>query len=316
MPYTAPNGNNGFLTARVDGDNQIMIIFEGYKNGYNQIRLNGKTSPCDITFNDSGYDQWSFVGLTNVVISWSENQGMYQRVHNKTKFPVKVGGYTVTPGAGICLSNPGTITVDTSSATTTPTIKITNLDAKHQGYASSYGRIVVEETLDIPTGDLPMFSKTGEILHSVTNSILYANYYITNSTDVIAYTCTPYCEWKFDQSDNGKMSALINTNVVCVEHSASHFIPHNVMHYSNTKYWDRTYDNLTCVFSMSMQLNSTTTDSSVLEKSCYFRAWFGAESFDKAPVNQRVSKAGVCRSTIWFKAIYNKHTEKWTISAL
>jgi hypothetical protein len=320
----SPNNNGLYGRLYTPKDNFIYFdVWGSFVSMPTKINLEGKISPYEIAHN--AYDLWDTFGLTNVVISWSEDAGMFSRVHNKTRYPVTVNDaagntHNICSGSGVCISTPEmlNINVDTSSYEEATTITISNIDTglKRTGtslttsFPDNYGRLVVEEMPDMPIGNVPIFSSLGNILHGKTNSVLYAEFLKElSSTNYQVFT-----EWAFnDKYIPNTPKAFINNKCVCESHTAGHIIPHDISDKNPILHWNPETRSFNWDFSMSLQLNPSDNVYDPNE-SCTFRCWVGADKYDDAKVKAQVE--GTMSTIANFKIVYSPITGEWTISAL
>ena len=296
--------------------------------GSHYLDLRGKVSPASVT--DSIFNT---MGITNVVVTWSMDNGLWLRFQNATKYDAVItdpeGGisWTVAAGTGLTFTHRdywARLTVNTAGAKSGTKLKLWSVDTNttiaerdsfnnfylgNGGDVSRFGRIRLDDVSNYATKDALLYSDmladTGMPICGSTNTLLYADLHLLES-NVVAWT-----EWQFNQNNVGSSpTAYINDINVCDYHSTAHIITHTISTDDPLGHYDRHTGIYTFEYTMSIgQLKEGCSSS----EPCVYRTWFDAPTYDEAKTTARASFSGTVSDKPKFIAKFHAFTGEWEV---
>jgi hypothetical protein len=322
-------GNGGSINAKPWTSDRVMLVlsFGGGVGSSYYLDLQGKTSPASVT--DSIFNT---MGLTNVVVTWSMDNGLWLRFQNATKYDAVItdteGGtnWTVAAGTGLTFTHRdywAKLTVDTTGARNGTKLRLWSVDKNstiaerssfssfylgNESDASRFGRVRLDDISNYADKDTLLYSdmlaNTGLPICGATNTLLYADLHQLSS-NVVAWT-----EWQFDQNNVGSPIAYINDINVCDGHATTHIITHTISTDDPSGHYDRHTGIYTFEYTMSIGRLKAGCSSS---EPCVYRTWFDASTFDDAESTARAYYSGTVSDKPKFTAKFHAFTGEWEV---
>lgn len=317
------NGN-GISATPFTSDRVALTLDLDGGIGTHYLDLRGKVSPASVT--DSIFDK---MGITNVVVTWSMNNGLWFRFQNATKYDAVItdpeGGtnWTVVAGTGLTFTHRdywARLTVNTTGAKSGTKLKLWSVDtnttiAEREAFSNfalssgSFGRVRLDDVSNYVPKDTLLYSDmladTGMPICGSTNTLLYADLDFLTS-NVVAWT-----EWQFNHDNVGLSPiAYINDINVCDSHSTTHIITHTISTDDPSGHYDRHTGIYTFEYTMSIGRLKEGCSSS---EPCVYRTWFDAPTYDEAETTARASFSGTVSDKPKFIAKFHAFTGEWQV---
>ena len=319
----------GIVNAVPAANDKVNVFMNTLSSGagWGTIDLSGKVSPAIIS-------SWILerAGITNVIVTWSMDKGLWLRFQNATKYDAVItdreGGKTwnIAAGTGVTITHRDSwarLTVDTTGAKKGTKLKLWSVDtggtiAESSSFSNFeigrgngvqwFGRVRLDDVSDYEKKESLVYSdmlaNTGMPIYGSTNTLLYSDFHSLGS-NVMAWT-----EWQFDQSKVGNPIAYINDINVCDGHATGHIIMHNI---STEDPWGH-YDKHTGIYTFEYTMSIGRLDEECLStEPCVYRTWFDASTYDDAEPTARASFSGTVSDKPKFVAKFYAFKGEWKV---
>ena len=319
----------GTVNAAPAANDKVNVLVNTLSTGagWVKIDLSGKVSPSSIS-------NWLLenAGITNIVVTWSMDNGLWLRFQNATKYNAVItdreGGKTwnIAAGTGVTLTHRDSwarLTVDTTGAKKGTKLKLWSVEtggtiAESSSFSNFeigrgndvqwFGRVRLDDVSDYERKESLVYSdmlaNTGMPLFGSTNTLLYSDFHSLGS-NVMAWT-----EWQFDQSKVGHPIAYINDINVCDGHATTHIIPHTISTDDPSGHYDKHTRTYTYEYTMSIGRLKEGCSSS---EPCVYRTWFDSETYDNAEPTARASFSGTVSDKPKFVAKFYAFKGEWEV---